>query len=961
MAIVNPLNSNYYNDLNLQNPSSIDAYRAGMGIVGEPASLPINNSGAQGLAQSITSVPGNISPYRTAYDFNRDQYGNLQRNLQIPEYNDMNTEFNQPLQATSPARVNVPAVELPASFKYPEGSKDTNTLEPEKMPYFNAFAQPLDRISQGVEGVGNIGAYGNAAGETINAMGSALSLGTGILGAVREVKGAKASMRATQQTMNDARQRRLQAQRDAGIQYAAEGGSVHLSSGDVFSPTSLTGEYLYPLPKSMQDKSNVEVEKGEYVQFPDGGAPMEALGEKHTKGGTPVSVPDDTNVISDQLTFTRQQAKHFRDKYNLNLTHKNTYATSLDKYKSKIGLKQAYKDQEKILKKIEKNQKEVKDENTSVLNASVLSKQLEESQNDINALEALFAKFSDEVFEAQEELKYEEDKKKYFDNGGTVRDEFYKTIKNYNIPEDAAIRAFVHEAKIQDYATKPMSELVKMANGDNAKVVSEAKKRKAQTLGDLIKNTYGRQLNFTAGQSYNRELLNNPGDSLSDNQLYQPTNGIGFGKAGTRASVANFLRANPWAGYQGLISGDSIAGNVSDIQAGHNAILDTYSLLGESGAIANTDRVNDFVGSQYLTPVDGNRTVTSNMDKQNSRLLDNKWGQTTANLVIGGLDVLTPQDKQALNNAGIYSYSQATENLDKVKGLMTDDSFNKFKTLVDSGHFDGSDFLLESYMDQAPMLEEPEDYNPELSPVALPADEAAASPSGVRRENNTRAARTRMPSIRSLADSLYSPEMLRLTPSAVTLEGLEQTRPAHIDPVLQSPDLYMTEQARVLNSQIDSLGSVPDSQRAALMATLNATAQTALGRQMSEIDNANANRRMAAQEFNETQYKTAYDQNIGLRQQYEAGYLKAEALNEENWARYYDSINNQYMQEANIRNTVNTLESVYPDMVVLPDGRIVYAPSQKNIVNTAPTPSKVGEDQYAMAKANSRRNTTKNS
>ena len=53
-----------------------------------------------------------------------------------------------------------------------------------------------------------------------------------------------------------------------------------------FDSGSLTGEYLYPLPKSMEDQANVEVEKGEYVTQP-GEAPMEAMGQKHADGGTP--------------------------------------------------------------------------------------------------------------------------------------------------------------------------------------------------------------------------------------------------------------------------------------------------------------------------------------------------------------------------------------------------------------------------------------------------------------------------------------------------------------------------------------------------------------------------------------------------------------------------------------------------------------------------------------------------
>ena len=59
------------------------------------------------------------------------------------------------------------------------------------------------------------------------------------------------------------------------------------------------------IPKNIYDtiKSNlspVEVEKGEYLQTPDGST-MEVLGNKHSQGGEMLNVPDGTKVISDYL------------------------------------------------------------------------------------------------------------------------------------------------------------------------------------------------------------------------------------------------------------------------------------------------------------------------------------------------------------------------------------------------------------------------------------------------------------------------------------------------------------------------------------------------------------------------------------------------------------------------------------------------------------------------------------
>lgn len=132
-----------------------------------------------------------------------------------------------------------------------------------------------------------------------------------------------------------------------------DGGGVYLGPNNRFDSGSLTGEYLYPLPKSMEDQANVEVEKGEYVEQP-GEAPMEAMGQKHADGGIPVSLEQGTKVITDDTTIEPDFAKYIRDTYGIKATPKDTYATLMDRYKAKIGLKSAYDDQKKALDKLKK-------------------------------------------------------------------------------------------------------------------------------------------------------------------------------------------------------------------------------------------------------------------------------------------------------------------------------------------------------------------------------------------------------------------------------------------------------------------------------------------------------------------------------------------------------------------------------------------------------------------------------
>lgn len=93
-----------------------------------------------------------------------------------------------------------------------------------------------------------------------------------------------------------------------------------------------------------------------------------------------------TKVITDDTTIEPDFAKYIRDTYGIKATPKDTYATLMDRYKAKIGLKSAYDDQKKALEKLKKNDK-IDDENTRRLNASVLSKAINDSNDTVNGLE----------------------------------------------------------------------------------------------------------------------------------------------------------------------------------------------------------------------------------------------------------------------------------------------------------------------------------------------------------------------------------------------------------------------------------------------------------------------------------------------------------------------------------------------------------------------------------------------
>ena len=244
------------------------------------------------------------------------------------------------------------------------GSGETDVFDFTTIPYYGAddIGSRFTQMGRGIgrmrsEGYGDLSTgakMANVVGTIASGIGGALGLARNIFSSIASEQGARTNIRLAQE--REARQRR-----QSQMQYK-DGGGVYLGPNNRFDSGSLTGEYLYPLPKSMEDQANVEIEKGEYVTQP-GEAPMEAMGQKHADGGTPVSLEQGTKVITDDTTIEPDFAKYIRDTYGIKATPKDTYATLMDRYKAKIGLKSAYDDQKKALEKLKKNDK-IDDENT---------------------------------------------------------------------------------------------------------------------------------------------------------------------------------------------------------------------------------------------------------------------------------------------------------------------------------------------------------------------------------------------------------------------------------------------------------------------------------------------------------------------------------------------------------------------------------------------------------------------
>lgn len=782
------------------------------------------------------------------------------------------------------------------SNKKVDKSGSTDVFDFTTIPYYGAddIGSRFTQMGRGIgrmrsEGYGDL-STGAKTANTITTIASGIS---GIMGLARNVVSGIASEKGTRTNIRLAQDREARQRRQSQMQYK-DGGGVYLGPNNRFDSGSLTGEYLYPLPKSMEDQANVEVEKGEYVTQP-GEAPMEAMGQKHADGGTPVSLEQGTKVITDDTTIEPDFAKYIRDTYGIKATPKDTYATLMDRYKAKIGLKSAYDDQKKALEKLEKNNK-IDDENTRRLNASVLSKAINDSNDIVNGLEGRFTDFANVIYKEQEDRKMKKDEDTYFAKGGEIDNIISRSMKEYGLTEED-----IAEAK---------KELLKKVAGIRQKM----------EIGGT--SLFGRKLTF-------RPI---------ENRFNNDPNYFGYQRQGTDGSYGgintderlNYYKTfNPVAydAYMGASEG-------ARARALQDAIYgQTSSWMGlataENPIIANAEALRDYTTLVSFGGEDSQGNYPE--DKKaayHDRMRDNKLGLFTTSRPMIGLDVVTEEQHKALNDAGITHFSQlfSDKNKDVVNKILGEDML-KMQALRSMKGMEGLDFILDPHkVAHGPMdigdVEDPDvklDMPELIDPNTLPKTNTNAS-TNTGKTNNGNWNRN------IVGGGLDFPEVFRMTPGAVTTEGLERHYAPTVDPVLRSADQYMVEANRAFQSQLDQMGNVPDSQRGALSSNLQAIMSSNIGRYINEVEQGNVAQRTWADNVNARTWADTYDKNIAQRQAYQQRILQGLAINDENWARYFDSVNDEIQQKWNTATTMNTLRSIFGDVKIGPNGQLIADP-----------------------------------
>lgn len=780
------------------------------------------------------------------------------------------------------------------SNKKVDKSGSTDVFDFTTIPYYGAddIGSRFTQMGRGIgrmrsEGYGNL----STGAKTANVVGTVMSGIGGVLGLARNVFSGMASEQGTRTNIRLAQEREARQRRQSQMQYK-DGGGVYLGPNNRFDSGSLTGEYLYPLPKSMEDQANVEVEKGEYVEQP-GEAPMEAMGQKHADGGTPVSLEEGTKVITDDTTIESDFAKYIRDTYGIKATPKDTYATLMDRYKAKIGLESAYDDQKKALDKLKKNDK-IDDENTRRLNASVLSKAINDSNETVNGLEGRFTDFANVIYKEQEDRKMKKDEDTYFAKGGEIDNIISRSMKEYGLTEDD-----VAEAK-KELLKKVAGIRQKMEKGGSSLFDYLLTFRPVENKYNNKDNTFGYQRQGQDG-SY--------GGINADERLdyYKTFNPVAYeaymnATGNTKARALQDAIYGQTSGWMGLATAEN------PIIANAEALRDYTTLVSFGGEDSQGNYPEDKKAAYH------------------DRMRDNKFGQYSSSRPMIGLDVVTEDQHKALNDAGITHFSQlfSDKNKDIVNKILGEDML-KMQALRSMKGMEGLDFILDPHkVAPGPMnigdVEDPDvklDMPELIDASTLPKTNTNTNTD---KSDNNRGGRN------IVGGGLDFPEVFRMTPGAVTTEGLERHYAPTVDPVLRSADQYMVEANRAFQSQLDQMGNVPDSQRGALSSNLQAILSSNIGKYINEVEQGNVAQRTWADNVNAQSWANTYDKNIAQRQAYQQRILQGLAINDENWARYLDSVNDEIQQKWNTATTMNTLRSIFGDVKIGPNGQLIADP-----------------------------------
>lgn len=266
-------------------------------------------------------------------------------------------------------------------------------------------------------------------------LGTSLSLLKGARGFMSGYANGKESRRVAKQNED------AQFKQNRNYQFVSQQG------GKLTNAENLTGQFV-----ADEGVGNVNMEDSEFIKRTTGQV-QQVVGEKHVRNGkeaegVDVNLEEGDKTLSNTkiLPIGAKNAKELKDRYNITVKAKDTFASVQKKVDLKIGYK---KETEKLASWIEKfgNNEKLKDKTTKELNAPIIEEKMLASKAKIEALNEVRGMVFEDLYARQEQIPKKGKPGDLFTDSGKL-----VTEKNEGVAQQGGEQQDQATALIQAYA-----------------------------------------------------------------------------------------------------------------------------------------------------------------------------------------------------------------------------------------------------------------------------------------------------------------------------------------------------------------------------------------------------------------------------------------------------------------------------------------------------------------------------
>jgi hypothetical protein len=187
----------------------------------------------------------------------------------------------------------------------------------------------------------------------------------------------------------------------------AQDGFMFEEGGKITIEEQLSGRHVTGIarPALSGTEINAELEKNEYVEYPEEQKISKVIGKSHARGGEKMNLKEGTRILSDNIKVGKEYRDALVDLFDMkNIKPNDTVAKVMEKYLKNSGITDIQKEQEKYLKGLKKNIS-VKDEDTRRVNEQFFADKIIKTQSELNEKHNEQTAVFDILFQMQETRK----------------------------------------------------------------------------------------------------------------------------------------------------------------------------------------------------------------------------------------------------------------------------------------------------------------------------------------------------------------------------------------------------------------------------------------------------------------------------------------------------------------------------------------------------------------------------